>query len=169
MLLLLELLLLLGLLYLDEVLFTGSLLLNSLEMFGVLAVSYLSNDTHGVADGEGVVSNETCDGLSHVIDLGHFNQHRNVIEQSSVLRVIVPREDWHAALRLQHIRGGRVVNNDCIFHVTSYLRHIFHKDAIDEGAMFTEEAGTAVSLRIHHIHQRVCILVDTNRNSIKKR
>ena len=103
MLLLLELLLLLGLLYLDEVLFTGSLLLNSLEMFGVLAVSHLSNNTHGVADGEGIVSNETCDGLTHIIDLGHFNQHRNVIEESSILRVIVPREDWHAALRLQHI------------------------------------------------------------------
>ena len=165
--LLLKLLLLLGLLDLDEVLFAGSLLFNSLEMLGVLAISYLRNHSHRVANWESIISNETCDGLTHIIDLGHFNQHRNVIEESSILRVIVPREDWHAALRLQHIWGWWVVDDYCIFHVASYLCHIFHKDTIDEGTMFTEETHPAVSLRIHHIHERVSILVDRNWNFIK--
>ena len=105
-----------------------------------------------------MVSDEACYGLSHVIDLGHLDQHWNVVEQSPIIWIIVPGNDGQATLWLKHVRGGRIINDDCIFHVSTNLSHVLDEDAVDEGAVLAKESAKTVALRVHHIHQRVSIL-----------
>ena len=113
---------------------------------------------HGRANRESVITNKAGDAISHIVHLGHFNEYWDVVEEDAIMRVIVPRNDWHTALRLHHVGRRGVVNDNGIFHIATYLTHIFDKDAIDEGAMFTEQSGRAVTSRIHHVHQRIGIL-----------
>ena len=95
--------LLLSLLNLYQVLLTSTLLLDSLLKVEVLSILDLSNHSHGLANRESVAADEACDSLSHIIDLGHFDEHGDVVEKSTVMRIIVPGDDWEAAFRLKHI------------------------------------------------------------------
>ena len=84
------------------------------------------------------------------------------------MRVIVPRDDGQATLRLQHVSSRRVVDNDCIFHVPTHLSHILYENSIDKCAMLTEESDGRVALWVHHIHQWVRILSRNNENKNQK-
>ena len=81
-------------------LLVSSLLLGALLSLSVLTVADKRYHSHGLAERERVISNETGDSLTHVIDLRHLHQHRNEVEEAAVVRVIVPRDDREATLRL---------------------------------------------------------------------
>mmetsp|Transcript_44799 Transcript_44799/g.59494 ORF Transcript_44799/g.59494 Transcript_44799/m.59494 type:complete len:325 (-) Transcript_44799:719-1693(-) len=135
-----------------------ALLLMAPLLLQVFPLANLRDDAQGCADREGVVADEAGDGLPAVVDLGHLNQHGNVVEEASILRVVIPRNDGQTALRLQHVGGGRVVDDDRIFHVPADLGHVLHEDAVDEGAVLAEEPRCAVALGVHLVHQGVRIL-----------
>ena len=139
-------------------LLTGTFLLHPPLLLNMLALQDLCDHCHGVADREGVIPHEARDRLSAIIDLGHLDQHGNVIEEAAIVRVVVPRDDGQAALGLEHVGGGRVVDDDGVFHVATELGHILDKDSVDEGAVLSEEPRRAVLLWVHFVHQGVSVL-----------
>jgi hypothetical protein len=80
--------------------------------FNVFSLANLGDDIHSLAYGKCVGADEASDGLSHISNLAHFNEDGNVVKQGAVLRVFIPRQDWQALLRLQHVRSRRVVNDN---------------------------------------------------------
>lgn len=153
----------------SKLLFASLLKLLSLLILVEFSFTDLSYHIQGSARLESIIAHETCDSLSHVIDLGHFNEHGDVVEQCSVIWVIVPRYNRQAALRLQHVRSWRVVDDDRILHITTDLGHILDEDAIDKSAVFSEESAQAVFLRIHHVHQWIRILNKANTRTDRDR
>ena len=141
-------------------LFASSLLSLYLPLlsFFVLSVLDLFAYTHGKIHLNFVVAYEVSDCLSHIVDLGHLYKEWDVLVQNLVRHVVVPTLDWQTTLRLQHIGRGGVVNNYCIFHITAQLTHILHKDSVKVGAVFTEKSLGAISLGVHHVHERISIL-----------
>ena len=133
-------------------------MLEALLSLSVLTVADQRDHPHSLAERERVIPNETGDSLTHVIDLRHLHQHRNKVEEGAVVRVIVPRDDREATFRLKHVGSWRIVNDNCVFHVATELSHVLYEDAVDEGAVLTEEASRGVALRVHHVHQLVRIL-----------
>ena len=101
---------------------------------------------------------EISDALSDIVDLRKLDKHRDVFIESLVVWVVVPRDNREATLWLQHVGGGRVVDDHGIFHVASKLRHILDKHSVYERAVLSEEAFRRVSFRIHLIHQRIGVL-----------
>ena len=81
----------------------SSLLLEAFLSLSVLTIADQRNHSHGLAERERVIPNETRDSLTHVIDLIHLYQHRNVVEEGAVVRVIVPRDNREALLGLHHV------------------------------------------------------------------
>ena len=143
---------------LEEVLLAGAFELHPLVRLYVVFLPDVGYDAHSVTHGESVVADESGHGLAHVIDLRHLDEQRDVVVEGAVVRIVVPRHDGQAALRLQHVGRGRVVNDDGIFHVSSDLGHILDEYSIDKSAMLAEESHGGVAFRIHHVHQRVRIL-----------
>ena len=123
------------------------------------------DDVEGVRDREGVVADEAADRVPHVIHLRHLGKKRDEVEQSPVVRVIVPRQDGEALLGLEHVGSGGVVDDDGILAIAADLRHVFREYAVDEGAVLAEESRRCESLRVHHVHQRVRILSTATRVS----
>lgn len=57
-----------------------------------------------------MVPNELRNNVSDLIDLGHLDQQRQVVDEHVVLHVVVPTKDRQPAFWLQHVAGGGVVN-----------------------------------------------------------
>ena len=111
-----------------------------------------------MAYGKGVVADEPGDSVAHVADFTHFNQNRYVVEQDSVIWIVVPRQNRKALLGLQHVGRRRVINYNCVSAIATKLGHIFDKNSVHKGAVLTEESSCAVTIWVHHIHQGVSIL-----------
>ena len=75
----------------DKLLLASLLKLLSLLILVEFSFTDLSDYTQGSARRESIVAHKTRDRFSHVIDLGHFNEDRDVVEQSFVVGVIIPR------------------------------------------------------------------------------
>ena len=129
-----------------------------LLVFVLLPVTDLGRNFQGMAELERVLTHKSGHCFTHVIDLRHLDQDRNVIVESTVVWVVIPGDNWEAALRLEHVGGRRVVDDHGVLHGPAQLAHILDEDAVDEGAVLAEEAVGAVAHRIHHIHQGVRIL-----------
>ena len=127
-------------------------------MFIVLPIANLSDDTHCRAHDEGVIPYKAIDSVSHVIDLGHFNQHWNVVKEKPVMWIIIPGDYRHSLVRMKHVRCWRVVYDDRALLRTAQLAHVFHEDTVNECAVISEESSCAIAIRIHHVHQRVGVL-----------
>ena len=69
----------------------------------VLSFLDLLEDVHGDIHIDLVVLDEISDGFPHIMDLGHLHQHWHVFIEHSIRHVVVPTQDWKAALRLQHV------------------------------------------------------------------
>ena len=123
-----------------------------------LSLKEFGADLLGPAKVNRVVSNEPRNGFSAVIYLGQLNEQRNQIKELSVLGIIVPTDDWHSALWLQHIGAWTVVQNHCILHISAEFAHILGENAVDIGTVLSEEPHSAESLRVHLVHQWVCVL-----------
>lgn len=152
-----------GLLHLEELLLALFLRLDTLLSLVDLPFADLGNHAHGVRDVDLVVADEDRRGFSHVVDLRQLDQHGHVVVEGPVVRVVVPRHDRQAALRLQHVGSGRVVDDHGVLHVAPQLAHVLDEHAIDEGAVFAEESRRAVPVRVHHVHQRVSVLQERGR------
>jgi len=147
-------------------LFQHLLLFEAAQMFLCFASLDGHDDAKSAACREGVVAHEASDRFSHVVDLGHLDQHGDVVVEGTVIWVVVPRYDRQTTLGLQHVRSGAVVDNYGVLHVAPQLRHVLNEDAVDEGAVLTEETRSAKALRIHHVHQRISILQAANTNRV---
>lgn len=133
-----------------------------LQLFELDLVIFLLADLlahrHSQVHVDGVVADVAGNGVAHVVDLGHLNEEGHVLVEHAVLHVVVPREDGHAALGLQHVRRRRVVDNYHVLQITPQHAHIFREHALDEAAVLTEEALGAVALGVHLVHQRIRVL-----------
>ena len=78
----------------------GSLVLEALLSLSVLTIADQRNHSHGLTERERVIPYETSNRFTHVIDLRHLHQHRYVVKEGTVLRVIVPGDNRQALLRL---------------------------------------------------------------------
>ena len=141
-----------------HIFFSRSLFFNSVAFLSLLSRLDFCNDFHCVRDRESVISDETCDSFSHVTDFTQLDEHWNIFVKRSVVRIIVPRDDWQATFRLQCIRRWRVVNDDSILHWSAQLGHILHENTIDESAVLAKQTTRCPPMRIHHIHQWISIL-----------
>ena len=84
------------------------LLLLLLHLLFSLPISFLLVqkrvvDLLGQVEVHGVVLYESRDSLSAVVNLTQLDEHRNEVEQLPVVGVIVPGNDGHCALWLQHV------------------------------------------------------------------
>ena len=121
-------------------------------------VAHLLAYVHGQRHVDCIVVDEISDALSDIVDLRKLDKHRYVFIESLVVWVVVPWDDWQATLWLQHVGGGRVVDDHGILHVAPKLRHVLHKHSVYKWAVFSEEAFRRVSFWIHLIHQRISVL-----------
>lgn len=60
-----------------------------------------------------------------VLDLTHLYQEWDVVEEFSVIHVVVPRDDGQGILRLEEVGDGGVVDDDNVFHTTVQLGQVF--------------------------------------------
>ena len=100
-----------------------------------------------------------------VVNLAQLNEEGDEVVQLSVLGVVIPRDDGHGALRLQHVSRGRIVEDNRILHVSPNLAHVLRKHPVDVGAVLSEESHCAIPIWVHQIHKRVRILTQTRREN----
>lgn len=108
-----------------------------------------------------VVAHEVLDCLPAVLDLAELNEERDQVEQLLVLRVVVPRHDGNGLLGLKHVRRRRVVEDDCVLGGPANLAHVFGEDSLHVGAVLTKQAGGAVPVGVHLVHERIGVLRQT--------
>lgn len=106
----------------------------------------------------GVILDKSGNAFSAIIDLWKLNKKRNYVKQMTVFRVIIPTQNGEGLLWLQHVCWWGVVQNHGILAVPTDLAHVFGKDTINEGAVFSEQSHGAVPIKIHLIHQWVSVL-----------
>ena len=79
--------------------------------------------------------------------------------------VVIPGNNWHCALRLKHVSGRRIVENDGVLHVSSDFGHVLREYSVDVGAVLSEQSHGTIPIWIHQVHQRVCVLTQTCREN----
>jgi hypothetical protein len=110
---------------------------------------------------DSVILDKTSQSLPAIVDLAELDEQRDQVVELPILGVIIPRDDGHGALRLQHVSRGGVVQDDGIFHVPSDLAHVLSEYSVDVGAVLSEQPHGAVPIWIHQVHQRIGILAQT--------
>jgi hypothetical protein len=115
----------------------------------------------GQVEIDSVVFDKASQSLSAIVDLAKLDEQRDQVIQLAVLGVIIPWNDGHGALRLQHVGRGRIVQDDGVLHVSSNLTHILGKDSVDICAVLSEQTHGAIPIGIHQVHERICILAET--------
>ena len=79
----------------------------------------------------------------------------------TVLRVIIPGDNRHGLLGLQHVGRRRVIEDHAVLWVAAQPRHVLGEHAIYVGAVLAEQSHRAKSARVHLVHQRLGILRQT--------
>lgn len=67
-------------------------------------------------DKRDISTHKLWDNVPDIINVLQGFEQRDQFEQTSVIRVVIPGEDWNGILRMEEIRVGRVVNDDNVFH-----------------------------------------------------
>ena len=105
-----------------------------------------------------IVFNDSRDSFPAVVDLWQLDEQRNKVEQLSIFRVVVPRDNRYSAFWLKHVRTRRVVKDYRILHVPSNFAHVFGEHAINISAVLSEETHRAIPIQVHLIHEWISIL-----------
>ena len=136
-----------------------SLLLLELSLLlSFLLIEQSLADLLGVTNVNLVISNESGDGVSAVIDLAHHRQEGNQINQLTVLGVIVPGNNWHSLFWLQHVRRRGVIEDNSVLAAPANFGHVLGEDSIEVGAVLPVEPHGAQPVGVHLIHKGICIL-----------
>ena len=81
--------------------------------------------------------------------------------QLPVLRVIIPRNNWHCVFRLKHIGDRWVIHDNNIGHLSAQASHVLHIGITEPGTMLSEKFVRTKLFRVNYVHQRICILRET--------
>jgi len=95
------------------------------------------------------------------MDFGKLDENGDEFSEGTILRIIIPGENWHRTFWLEHICTWRVIKNYCIFHMSSNFGHIFCKYPINVGTVLSEESHRAKSVGIHLVHKWIRIFWKT--------
>jgi hypothetical protein len=71
--------------------------------------------------------------------------------QLAVVRVIVPGEDGHGVLWLEHVGYWRVVHDDNVGHLSAETGHVLHVGILKPGTMLAEQLVRANLVGVDNI------------------
>lgn len=108
-----------------------------------------------------IIFHKSCNCLSAVINLRKLDKKRNQIIKLSIFWIFVPRNDGNSLLGLKHISRWRIIQNHCIFCISSNFRHIFCKHSIYISAVLPKEPHRAECVCVHLVHKWICVLRQT--------
>ena len=137
------------------------LILKSGLLFAFLTLKQNVTDLFCKVKVDGIVFNESLDRISAVVYLRELDEERNQVEQLTVLWIIIPRDNGHGLLWLEHVGRRRVVKNHAVFGSPAQLGHVLGEHTVDIGAVLSEQPHGTVSVCIHLVHQGLSVLGKT--------
>ena len=100
----------------------------------------------------------------YVVHLAHFDKERDVVEELSVVGVLIPRNDGKSVLRLEKVGRWRVVYDEHITHRAVDFSHIFDVvHSLVKSAVLPEKAVATGLGIVEDIHEWVGVLGKTCR------
>lgn len=102
-----------------------------------------------------VFLNEFRNERAHIVDLRERLKKGNHLEETAIVRVVIPRQDRHGVLVVEEVRVRRVVHYDNVFHIAAKQRQVLDVRALETEAVLSVEAHRDELVLVERVDQGV--------------
>ena len=99
-----------------------------------------------------IVRNDLANNFSNIWFIRKSLENVSCSMKLPVIRIIIPRNNWHGILRLKHVSDGWIVDDDYIGHFPAETSHIFDIGIRKPSAVLTEEFIWTILIGVNNIY-----------------